>query len=443
MISVDPARRAWPFRLAAVYSGVFLLLFARRPDALLNAQFWAEDGPVFFHAALVDGLRSFFEGYAGYIHVVPRLVALIALIFPFNLQPLVYNLASLLIAAGVLTLFAAPAYRYLVHSDIARIAIVLAAAIAPFGGEVIGDITNIQWFLTIGALLLVLYRPTVASASGSVLRALLAACCAFSAPLTILWLPMALRVLSAPRHRERTTALIVIVGSVFEVGLSVVSAQSAHQPFSLHVLATALAATLIFRVVVPTILGQVVAVNLTALPAVALAFTGCVAVGIALLPRTKAARFRAIAIALWIVASLLVALIGRNFVAMFGSVRHFTVFGGERYFFVGSLLLVYLIGSGIASRIRTFNGIALATSAVFALAAFGNFSIPRFSDDRWNLEATQLANWARARANRQATRALVIPINPAGWSIQLPGCESTPAERQAARLTCPPNSKAD
>ena len=126
--SARPAPRVgWAIRVAALYCGVFLLLFARRPDALLNAQFWAEDGVIFFHSALLDGVHSLLVPYSGYVHVIPRLVAFAALALPFAFQPLAYDVAALAIAAGVLTLFVSRAYRYLVHSDLARAAIVIPA----------------------------------------------------------------------------------------------------------------------------------------------------------------------------------------------------------------------------------------------------------------------------------------------------------------------------
>lgn len=437
--SARPAPRVgWAIRVAALYCGVFLLLFARRPDALLNAQFWAEDGVIFFHSALLDGVHSLLVPYSGYVHVIPRLVAFAALALPFAFQPLAYDVAALAIAAGVLTLFVSRAYRYLVHSDLARAAIVIAAASVPFGGEVIGDITNIQWFLTLGALLLILYRPARGSAAGGIARGIAAALCAFSAPLTILWLPLALRVIAVPRDRERTTALIVIAGSLVEVGLSLTLLPSTHQPFGVHVLATALAATLTYRVVLPTVLGQVTAIHLTAAPYAAVIITTGLLAAMALLTRNRLGRYRAAMIGLWILASLLITLIGRNFFAIFGSVRHFSTFGGERYFFVGAILIVYLVGSGLAARLRKPPMFAVAMVAVFAFAAVANFSAGPFIDEHWVAEAPRLTAWESAREHHQPVHALAVPINPAGWKIDLPGCESSPAERATAGLACPP-----
>lgn len=438
MTSTFRPRISWALRLTALYALIFVLLVMRRPDAVFHAQFWAEDGAVFFHGALFDGFGSLFTPYGGYLQVVPRAIALAALVIPFAFQPLVYDLFALGISAAVFTAFASPAYRYVVRSDAARAAIGVAAALAPFVGEILGDITNIQWYLALGALLLMLYRPQNSSILGSVLRGIAAAACAFSAPLTIIWIPLAMRILAVPRNRERTTSLIVAVGAIFEVVSSAITLPSTHQPFSIHVLATALLATYAFRVVIPTLLGEPTAISLTAVPYLAVVFTAIVTVGSAIAFRTRLQRYRAASVWLWIVASLGISLVGRNFVTTFGSVRHFAQFGGERYFFIGSVLLVFLCGSALAARLRRAYLLVPAAIVVFSLASFRNFQTVPFADLHWRDEAGVVSAWSLARTNHASVHAVSLPINPAGWAIALPGCESPLAERAAAGLTCPP-----
>jgi len=429
-------RRARRLRLPLTYVALFVLLALRRPDALANAQFWAEDGPIFFHTALLAGLHSLVIPYAGYLSLVGRLVALIALAFPFALQPFVYDFAAIAIAAAVFTLFTSPAYRYLIHSDLARIVIAVVAAVAPFGGEVIGDITNIQWYLSIGALLLILYRPIRSSLGGRALRGGIALISALSAPLTILWVPLVFRILAVPRDREKTTGVLVALGAIGEIVLSSTLAPSAHQPFGLHVLATAILATLSYRVVLPTLFGEASSIALTGVPYLSVVATCAIAAGALFLARTARTRYRLVAIGLWIIAGLALSLIGRNFVTMFGSIRHFSQFGGERYFFVGSVLLVYVIGSTLSERLRDRSAFTLVMAVVFALGTNENYAAARLVDQHWVTEAAQVTAWADARKHGGQTHALSLPINPIGWTIQLPGCESPPAERAEAALVC-------
>src|SRR5437867_13341376 len=74
-----------------IFLAAFLVIFSRRPDAILNAQFFAEDGKLWYADAYRFGLRSLLFPADGYLHTVARLAALVTLIFPFSLATLVMN----------------------------------------------------------------------------------------------------------------------------------------------------------------------------------------------------------------------------------------------------------------------------------------------------------------------------------------------------------------
>src|SRR6185437_16127052 len=86
------------FHLLVVLVG-FLIIFSRRPDAILNAQFWAEEGQRWYADAYHFGIRCLLvpDELGGYFHSVSRLSALTALIFPFSMAPLVMNLFAIAI----------------------------------------------------------------------------------------------------------------------------------------------------------------------------------------------------------------------------------------------------------------------------------------------------------------------------------------------------------
>jgi hypothetical protein len=65
---------AWGWPLVAV--GAIAVVIARRPDAVTNAQFWAEDGTIWFATAYDHGgFASLFVPYNGYLQTFSRLVA--------------------------------------------------------------------------------------------------------------------------------------------------------------------------------------------------------------------------------------------------------------------------------------------------------------------------------------------------------------------------------
>src|SRR5579872_3939418 len=78
------AATLWMYSRSAWAAGaIMLLLFLRRPDALLNPQFFAEDGVVFFHDQLLFGLwESLWIPHGGYLLIVQRLTAWWASFFP-------------------------------------------------------------------------------------------------------------------------------------------------------------------------------------------------------------------------------------------------------------------------------------------------------------------------------------------------------------------------
>ena len=125
-----------------------LILIIRKTDALINPQFWAEDGTLFFLEQYKYGVSAFFRDYAGYLHLVPRVIALFAeRFFPYSLIPTVYNYSSLLITLlVVLSVFSA---RFkLNNKSLAALAIVL---VPHYKNEIFLNITNfvIRFFLTV------------------------------------------------------------------------------------------------------------------------------------------------------------------------------------------------------------------------------------------------------------------------------------------------------
>lgn len=74
--------------------GVTVVLYWRRPDAFYNPQLWAEDGSRFFSSAFSRESRSLFFPYAGYFHILARLIAWIGSWLPVRYVPQWYTFAS-------------------------------------------------------------------------------------------------------------------------------------------------------------------------------------------------------------------------------------------------------------------------------------------------------------------------------------------------------------
>ena len=116
------------------------LLLLKSPDAVLHAQLWAEDGAIFYAQQFGSHEPQFFVPYAGYLNLIPRLIAWLGSgVSPANI-PLFYNVSALICSAFLIT------YALIRMSPLFGFAVALSAFfLTPTIGDIFGCITNIQW----------------------------------------------------------------------------------------------------------------------------------------------------------------------------------------------------------------------------------------------------------------------------------------------------------
>lgn len=191
---------------ASVFIASLLILFLRRPDVLLNAQFYAEDGTRWFAEAYHFGWRCMSIPESGYLQTASRLVALLSLAFPFVLAPLVMNLCALIVQIIPINLFLSP--RFASIAPKIRLAGCLLYLSLPNSFEVHANTTNMQWHLALAGLFILLGAPE----GGRVWRALsagLLALAVLDGPAGMLLAPVA--VFLWFKHKERRHLLTSIV----------------------------------------------------------------------------------------------------------------------------------------------------------------------------------------------------------------------------------------
>jgi hypothetical protein len=106
----------------------------------------AEDGWQFINEGHTLGLRSLFVPRAGYLHVYPRIIELVARLFDFKHQP-EFLLAGGLLASGILSAVIVTRAVNLGVSLFAALALVALVALQPNDGDVLFNIVNAQWIL--------------------------------------------------------------------------------------------------------------------------------------------------------------------------------------------------------------------------------------------------------------------------------------------------------
>jgi hypothetical protein len=130
------------FFLSLILSIVTLVF--RSPETFTKPQFWAEDGAIFFREYFLNGRKSFFAPYAGYLHLIPRLCAgLLFHISSFKNMPLAFNLVSLLSVLSIIVFI----WVRTSFDPYIKFFMSLALGLAPIGSEIVLNLTNMQWYL--------------------------------------------------------------------------------------------------------------------------------------------------------------------------------------------------------------------------------------------------------------------------------------------------------
>lgn len=138
---LNPDRRAIIFWYVSTLALLACLIYAKRPDALNNPQFWAEDGGLLFQEWQDFGVSAVFRPASGYLMVIQRLLAILGSSWGPAPAPMIFNISAL---ASVLCIG-----FFIMQSRIdlaiwGKILMVLGIALIPHSGEVFLNIANLQ-----------------------------------------------------------------------------------------------------------------------------------------------------------------------------------------------------------------------------------------------------------------------------------------------------------
>lgn len=146
-------------RFWLVYAACLGLLLFRGWDRLMHPELFAE-GVRFMEGVLNNGWLTLFETYDFYFHTAPKLVALAVVnLAPVADVPFYTNLACYAVTAVAMVSIVRPAYRWLIPSDAARIALALLMPLAPGLMEVLGNLAGLHWSLLVWLGVLTLKDP--------------------------------------------------------------------------------------------------------------------------------------------------------------------------------------------------------------------------------------------------------------------------------------------
>lgn len=186
-----------------------LLIVSHRPDAVRNAQFYAEDGAVWFAQAYNFGwLHSLLLQQNGYLQTLPRLAAGLGLLVPLRWAPLAMNLVGI-------TLQALPAIL-LLSRRLAnwgplplRACWALAYLVLPNVMELEATVTEGQWHLALLACLVILAEPP-APFGWLVFDVAVLLVCGLTGPFCLVLLPVGLLYWYLRRPRRQAVFLLLL-----------------------------------------------------------------------------------------------------------------------------------------------------------------------------------------------------------------------------------------
>lgn len=199
-----------PFRIFLV-AAAFLLVASHRPDALLNPQFWAEDGKFFYAIAYNKGWRYLLDPLTGYYQTLPKLVALSSLALALKYAPIFYNVIALGIKTSIAVFLASSRLKNLVPNNRDRLALALVFIAFP-SIEIHGNITNGHSYLALLAFMAFLFPGESRLAKAFDMLVVLLS--GLSGPFVVFIFPAALFITwkNRDRHRKVLLALYLIGG---------------------------------------------------------------------------------------------------------------------------------------------------------------------------------------------------------------------------------------
>jgi hypothetical protein len=381
----------WPWILL---SG--LVAFARKPDALLHPQFWAEDALIFHAQAEASGWSSLFIPNAGYLHVVPRLIALFAnRCLPALYHPATYNTAAFLILLSVVGNLVSARWRTPLTGFFA-----VAAVLVPQTGEVLLTVTNLQWITALLLLSIALKDPPK-HRSSMIFETVTVVLAGLTGPFSAILAPIYWLRYAVERASARLPAAIAItaVGAI-QLGFILTAGRENLPPAVDHSWWEIIGIRLYAQTFLPT--SWCPASSHARIAICVFGLSATIAAVAAHGPR------RLLRAGLGLSALLLVVAVG----VRMNSIRDvlLAIEDGSRYFYIVRVLLAWILISLVCEKTGFTRAISLLALAGMLAATAGTFRSAPLIDYHWE-------NYAKAV---DAGTPADIPVNP-DWTYHYAG----------------------
>ncbi|SMD20333.1 hypothetical protein [Rhizobium sp. RU36D] len=384
-------------RIAAVWAAAVFgagVLYSRTSGHLHNAQFWAEDGAVFFKDAFITDGTTIALPFAGYLHFMPRFTAEAASLFPSASAPAIYVWAAFAVSVWAVLVVAAsrlPGAPFLA-------AVML---MVPHTGEVLATITNVQWICA-AALTAVACSPSPSGRLNRANQVVFTFAASLSGPFSVFIGPVA--VARAWRFRDPFSILIasIICGAAALQFYMVLHHYAAFEgeKHALH-----LALTLIDRV-----FGTLTHGWRSETPGELMLVAAVIAI-LFLLLSIKEIRWY-----WWCFAFVFAASLASTWTKFApGMSMHFDWPSmDDRYFFVPRLLVVWSFAMALVVASMFWRAISALCLGVCLLAG-----LYTHDHDWWNKRPLEPMSWRAEAMRLDQGQSVSIPINPPPYTVTI------------------------
>lgn len=380
------------------------LLVLRKPWALHTPQFWAEDGEIFMKQDDAWGAGAILVPYNGYLHSLPRLIAWLASHTADPAWwPAIYNGLAFVITVGLFARLASPRVELP-----AKPGLMLAFVLVVGTGEVLLNVTNLQW-VTAFFLLLQVFTAPPANAGQRLGDLAILVLVGLNGPFALLFAP--LLAWRAWRLRNLDTALACTAVAACAVTQGWLVTRSAGATLSLHEGAEPFRPLMFLslvgsRLVTWPVLGPAA---VRAWPLGVHAVLGVALIVPIILGALRPAPLRRVRLPL--AAAFVLVTVACAYRARVDTWQDDNLVNGDRYFYISRVLLAWLVLLECQSSARAVAYAARGLCLLGVLTHAPKFVLPAPPDYKWAEHCDPI---------RRGVPANIYTL-PEGWWIEYPG----------------------
>lgn len=201
----------------ALASLFLLIVFLHNPNALLHAEFWGEDGLVWYGQAYASGAESLLRPEGGYLNSLQRLPALAAQGLSLAIIPRFFVLFAIIVQALPAIFLVSRRMVEAWPNRASRVLFAFLFVMMPNAPETALTLTNSQWYLAILAFLIIV-SSVPRSIRSAMFDSTVLLISGLSGPFGILFVPIAFfrTIKCAPSEkRARVLRLFILAATAF------------------------------------------------------------------------------------------------------------------------------------------------------------------------------------------------------------------------------------